>query len=143
MKGFTSLLPLILLIVIMYLLLIRPQKKREKAVNAMREALRSGDKIVTIGGIHGKIIKIKDDILSIQVGADKTKLEISRWAVSSVVNDDTDARVKEAKAEAEEEAEAPVVKRPRRLEKTAAPAADPAETAEEETSSKDTPEKTD
>ena len=52
--------PLVLLILLMYFMLIRPQKKKEKEVNAMRSALKVGDSIVTIGGICGKIVKVKD-----------------------------------------------------------------------------------
>ena len=71
MNTVTTILPLILLIGIMYFLLIRPQKKREKEVNAMRSSVQVGDEIITIGGICGKIVKTKDESLVIQVGADK------------------------------------------------------------------------
>ena len=77
--------PLVLLILLMYFMLIRPQKKKEKEVNAMRSALKVGDSIVTIGGICGKIVKVKDDTIVIQVGADKVKFEMMKWAVSQVV----------------------------------------------------------
>jgi len=77
--------PLLLLIVIMYFLLIRPQRKREKSVNEMRKGLQVGDEIITIGGICGKIVKTKDDTIIVQVGADKVKFEMMRWAVSKVV----------------------------------------------------------
>ena len=80
-----TLLPLVLLLVIMYFLLIRPQKKREKQVNEMRSNVRVGDEIITIGGICGKVVKTKDESLVIQVGADKVKFEIMRWSVSKVV----------------------------------------------------------
>ena len=77
--------PLLLLIVIMYFLLIRPQRKREKTVNQMRKGLQVGDEIVTIGGLCGKIVKTKDETIIVQVGADKVKFEMMRWAVSKVV----------------------------------------------------------
>ena len=76
---------LIVFIAIMYLLLIRPQKKKEKAINLMRSNLRVGDEVITIGGICGKIVKIRDETLTIQVGADKVKFEMMRWAISRVV----------------------------------------------------------
>jgi len=82
-----SILMLVLIIVVMYFLLIRPQKKKEKAINEMRNAIKAGDEIVTIGGICGKIVKTKDESLVIQVGADKVKFEIMRWAVSKVVSE--------------------------------------------------------
>ena len=87
-QQLVTLIPLILLIFIMYFLLIRPQKKREKAVAAMRNAVKVGDEVITIGGICGKIVKTKDEVLTIQVGADKIKFDIMRWAVSNVVNQD-------------------------------------------------------
>lgn len=77
---------LVAFIVLMYFLLVRPQKKKEKSVKAMRDALRVGDEIVTIGGICGKIVKTKEETLVIQVGADKLKFEIMRWAVSTVTS---------------------------------------------------------
>ena len=78
----TMLLPLVILLAVMYFLLIRPQKKREKEINAMRRGIQVGDEIITIGGICGKIVKTKEESLVIQVGADKVKFEIMRWAVS-------------------------------------------------------------
>jgi preprotein translocase subunit YajC len=76
---------LIFFIVIMYLLLIRPQKKKEREIQAMRSNLMVGDEIVTIGGICGRIIKTREETIVIQVGADKVKFEMMRWGVSKVV----------------------------------------------------------
>ena len=112
MQGMAGILPLILLLLIMYFLLIRPQKKREKEVNAMRNAIQVGDEIITIGGICGKVVKTKEETLVIQVGADKVKFEVMRWSISKVVN--TKEAPKAAKAEAEE---APKKKMPKRLGK--------------------------
>lgn len=112
MNTVATILPLILLIGIMYFLLIRPQKKREKEINAMRSGLQVGDEIITIGGICGKIVKTKDESLVIQVGADKLKFEIMRWAVSKVVE--------ESKRPAKTETEEPkTAKKPKRIKKTA------------------------
>ena len=82
-----TILPLVILIAVMYFLLIRPQKKREKEVNAMRSGVQVGDEIITIGGICGKVVKTKEESLVIQVGADRVKFEIMRWAVSKVVEE--------------------------------------------------------
>jgi preprotein translocase, YajC subunit len=104
----------------MYFLLIRPQKKREKAVTAMRNTVKVGDEIITIGGVCGKIVKTKDETLTIQVGADKTKFEIMRWAVSKVVSDESAAgTAKKAKKEdaAEDQKEAPKKALPKRMKK--------------------------
>jgi preprotein translocase subunit YajC len=87
MSNITTLIPLLLLIVIMYFMLIRPQKKREREINNMRNAIKVGDEVITIGGICGKIVKTKDEVLTIQVGADRTKFEIMRWAISKVTDE--------------------------------------------------------
>ena len=103
-----TLLPLVLLLVIMYFLLIRPQKKREKQVNEMRSNVRVGDEIITIGGICGKVVKTKDESLVIQVGADKVKFEIMRWSVSKVVeNAKPTKKVSVSSSAKEEEEESP------------------------------------
>ncbi|MEG1930948.1 MAG: preprotein translocase subunit YajC [Anaerovorax sp.] len=127
-------LPLVLLIFIMYFLLIRPQKKREKAVNAMRSAIKVGDDIITIGGICGKVVKTKDETLIIQVGADKTKFEIMRWSVSKVVGDEPAAASKKTAPVEEEPEEAPKKSLPKRMGKPSKPVAEaPVVEAEAET----------
>jgi len=88
--AYSPLLMTVVFIGIFYFLLIRPQQKKNKQIQQMRENLKIGDNVITIGGIHGKIIKIKDDILSIEVGADKVKLQISKWAVGSVVDNNAE-----------------------------------------------------
>ncbi|MBQ5440711.1 MAG: preprotein translocase subunit YajC [Firmicutes bacterium] len=80
-------LPLVILIAVMYFLMIRPQRKKDKAINEMRRSLTVGDEIVTIGGIVGKIVKTKDETIVIQVGSERIKLEMMRWAVSSVTKE--------------------------------------------------------
>ncbi len=72
-------------LVVFYLFAIRPQKKKENEVKAMRSGLRTGDEIITIGGIHGKILKVKEDIVLIEVGTTKTRLDVTKWAIGSVV----------------------------------------------------------
>ncbi|MBE6045241.1 MAG: preprotein translocase subunit YajC [Clostridiales bacterium] len=80
-----SILILVLLFAVMYFLMIRPQKKREKETKAMRASLAVGDEIVTIGGLCCKVVKTKDESIVVQVGPDKVKMEFMRWAVSKVV----------------------------------------------------------
>lgn len=111
----TMILPLIILLLVMYFLLIRPQKKREKEVNAMRSGVQVGDEIITIGGICGKIVKTKEESLVIQVGADKVKFEIMRWAVSKVVEEGK----RHASKAVEEEVEEPKKVKPKRMKKAA------------------------
>ncbi len=90
MNGFVTPQFLILIVFILgiYFFLIRPQKKKEKAINEMRRSIQVGDEIITIGGICGKVVKAKgeDDNIVIQVGSERIKLEMTRWSVSSVVN---------------------------------------------------------
>ena len=135
MQGMAGILPLILLLLIMYFLLIRPQKKREKQINAMRSAIQVGDEIITIGGICGKVVKTKEETLVIKVGADKTKFEVMRWSISKVVNEKEEA-VKETK----KEEETPKKSMPKRLGKKAEEAP-VEETPAEETPAEEAPEK--
>ena len=114
MEGLASLLPLIIILVLMYFLMIRPQNKKDKQIKEMRNSLQVGDEIITIGGICGKIVKTKDETIVIQVGADKVKFEMMRWAVSSV----TKSSGKPAREVAEAE-EAPKKAMPKRQRKSA------------------------
>lgn len=66
-----------------YFLLIMPQKKREKKDRILRNSLEAGDHIVTIGGIVGKILTVKEDEITIETGADRTKLTLKKWCVQS------------------------------------------------------------
>ncbi len=80
------LLPIIMLVVmfgIMYLLIIRPQKKRDKKTAEMRNSVQVGDEIVTIGGVIGRVVVIKEDNLVIETGSDRSKIRIKRWAIQS------------------------------------------------------------
>lgn len=63
--------PMILIFVVFYFLLIRPQRKKDKEAKAMLDNLKVGDRICTIGGIYGTIVRIKDDVLTIEVGEQK------------------------------------------------------------------------
>lgn len=76
--------PIILIFVVFYFLLIRPQRKKDKEAKAMLDNLKVGDRICTIGGIYGTIVRIKDDVLTIEVGEQKTQMVFARWAVRNV-----------------------------------------------------------
>lgn len=80
----SMLVPLILMFVVFYFLLIRPQKKKDKKVKEMLAALKTGDRVCTIGGIYGTITSIKDDTIELSVGRDNTKLVFARWAIRNV-----------------------------------------------------------
>ena len=85
--GGLFMLPILLIVVlfvVMYFFTIRPQKKQEKMINDMRNNLQVGDEITTIGGIIGKIVRIKDETVLIETGHDRTKIRILRSAVKTV-----------------------------------------------------------
>lgn len=76
--------PMILIFVVFYFLLIRPQRKKDKEAKTMLDNLKVGDRICTIGGIYATIVRIKDDVLTIEVGEQKTQMVFARWAVRNV-----------------------------------------------------------
>ena len=78
-----SLLPFLLIIVIFYLFLIRPQNKKQKETQKMLDALKKGDKVITIGGIHGTVSSVKENTVIVKVD-DDCKLEFNRTAIASV-----------------------------------------------------------
>ncbi len=90
-ESLLSLLPFVLVIVVFYFILIRPQKKRDKADQEMRDSLKVGDTVTTRGGIIGKITNIKDQQLTIASGSDGVKIRIERWAVLSKEENNSDA----------------------------------------------------
>ena len=79
-----TLFPLIIMFVLMYFLMIRPEKKRKKKEQEMLAALKRGDRICTIGGIYGTIADIKDDTITLTVGRDNMSMVVTRWAIRSV-----------------------------------------------------------
>ena len=88
---------------VMYFLMIRPQKKKQKEEQAMRDNLQIGDEITTIGGIVGKIVTVKDDTLIIETGADRNRMKITRWAISQ--NNTANEKLAAERAAAKEAAE--------------------------------------
>ncbi len=86
MEGLASLLPLILIIAVFYFFMIRPENKKKKQAAEMRNNLKVGDNITTIGGIIGTVCAVKDDCIVIETGADRVRIEFAKWAVSSVGN---------------------------------------------------------
>lgn len=82
-----------IMIAAMYFFIIRPQKKKEKAEKQMRENLQVGDEIVTIGGIYGRVISLKEDTIVIESKSDHSKITIARWAMQQnlTVHDDQPA----------------------------------------------------
>lgn len=75
---------LVVMFGVMYFLMIRPQKKKEKAVKNMLDALKRGDRICTIGGLYGTVTAVKDDTVTIKLGSEQNTVVIAKWAVRSV-----------------------------------------------------------
>lgn len=86
-SSLPMLLPL-LLIPVLYLVMIRPQQKRQKQWQAMLASIKTGDRVTTAGGIRGTIISIKDDVIVIRVAPDNLKMEIAKSAIASVTTQD-------------------------------------------------------
>ena len=80
----SSLLPMVLIFVVFYFFLIRPQKKKDKKIKDMLAALKVGDRVCTIGGIYGTIVGIKDDTVTLAVGKDNVNLVFARWGIRNV-----------------------------------------------------------
>jgi preprotein translocase subunit YajC len=87
-SSIPMLLPL-LLIPVLYLVMIRPQQKRQKQWQEMLGSIKTGDRITTAGGIRGTIISIKDDVVIVRVAPDNIKLEIAKNAIASVTTQDS------------------------------------------------------
>lgn len=76
--------PIILIFVIFWFMMIRPQRKKDKQVKEMLNNLKAGDRICTIGGIYGTITGIKDDHITLSVGRDNMSMVVARWAIRGV-----------------------------------------------------------
>jgi preprotein translocase subunit YajC len=86
MQSITTVLIYVAILGGLWFVMIRPQQKKEKATQQMRKDVADGDEIVTIGGIYGKVIGQKEDVLTIEVGADKVKLKVARWSIAKIEN---------------------------------------------------------
>ncbi|HAC32588.1 MAG TPA: preprotein translocase subunit YajC [Treponema sp.] len=107
-----SVVPFILIIAIFYFFIIRPQNKKQKETEKMINALKKGDKVVTIGGIHGVVSSTKEKTIIVKVDSN-TSIEFNRSAIAAVVRDEVKAAKsakKENKSEAKAEEAAPEVK---------------------------------
>ena len=102
--GMTStIIMLVMMMAVFYFMLIRPENKRKKEAEEMRSAVKTGDKITTIGGICGTVVHVKDDKLVLETGADQVRIELAKWAMST---NETAAEAKKAEAKKAQEAKA-------------------------------------
>ena len=99
----STILMIVLMIAIFYFLMIRPENKRKKEAEQMRSAVKTGDKITTIGGIVGTVVNVKENNLVIETGADQVRIEIAKWAMST---NETAAETAKAEAKKAQEAKA-------------------------------------
>lgn len=101
MDGLTNFLPIIIMFAIFYFLLIRPQQKKAKQRNAMLAAIKKGDKIITIGGMHGTIQELTDDSVTLRI-AHNVNVTFDRGAINSVVSASSEPAAKSEPAKIEE-----------------------------------------
>lgn len=82
--------PFALLFVVFYFVLIRPQRKKDKEIQRMRNSIQVGDEVTTAGGIVGLVVNIKEDTVVIETGGDRSKIRIKRWAIQTndTIHDD-------------------------------------------------------
>lgn len=95
-----SLIIMVAMFALMYFFMIRPQKKKQKEEQEMRDSIQIGDEITTIGGIMGRVVTVKDDSIVIETGTDRTKLKMQRWAIQT--NETANARMAAEKKAAED-----------------------------------------
>ena len=110
-SGMTSsILMIVLMFALMYFLMIRPEKKRKQQAENMRNALKKGDSIVTIGGIMGKVVSVSDESFVIETSEDRVRVEFAKWALNTNVTQQEAAAAaapaKKGKKDAAEEAPA-------------------------------------
>ena len=89
----SSIIMMVVMLVIFYFMLIRPENKRKKEAEQMRSSVKTGDKIVTIGGIVGTVVNVKENRIVLEAGADQVRIELEKWAIST---NETAAEAKEA-----------------------------------------------
>lgn len=87
--GVAGMLPFLLIIVVFYFLLIRPQQKRQRTWQDMLGKLKTGDRVTTTGGIRGVILSIKEDAIQLRVPPDNLRIEVAKSAIASVTQDET------------------------------------------------------
>lgn len=105
--GTSMIIMLVLMVVVFYFFMIRPENKKKKEANEMRNALKPGDNITTIGGIIGDIVSVKEESIVIETSADKVRMELAKWSVSSNnTAEKANAKAKEAAVAARKAAKA-------------------------------------
>ncbi len=96
--GVSTILMLVIMFAVLYFFMIRPENKRKKEAEAMRNALKVGDNITTIGGVMGDVVSIKDDSFVIETSADRVRVEFAKFALSTNNTAEKEAAKKKAAA---------------------------------------------
>ena len=94
-QEYSGIIMLVVFFGIMYFTMIRPQKKKDKEIRAMRDSLSTGDEVITIGGIHGKVVKVNDELVTLEMPFAKQRIEFSKWAIGSVIKKGKERAVQE------------------------------------------------
>ena len=133
-QGTSTILMLVVLFAIMYFLMIRPENKRKKKAQEMRDSLKKGDVITTIGGTVGKIVQVNNETIVIETSDDRVRMELTKWAVSTVgvQTGEQPAADKDDKKKKEKEKEEPAVEAPAKEEEPAEEPVDEIPAPEEE-----------
>ena len=97
----TTVIMMVAMIAIFYFLMIRPENKRKKEAEQMRNSVKTGDRITTIGGIVGTVVNVKEDKFVMETSADQVRIEFAKWAIST-----NETAAEAAQAEAKKAAEA-------------------------------------
>ena len=96
--GFSSIFFLIIIFVVFYFFMIRPENKRKKQLNEMRDNTAVGDEIVTIGGIMGKVVQVTGDTITFEAGEDRVRMQVTKWAISTNVREEKQRAAAQAAA---------------------------------------------
>ena len=126
MEQFYSIGMILVMIAIFYFLMIRPENKRKKQAEEMRNSLKKGDQITTIGGIVGKIVMVGEETIVIETSDDRVRMELTKWAVSTTVVQSSDTQTSKKKDEEKKDEVKETEEIPEK------PADEPAAPAEEE-----------
>ena len=131
-QSTSTILMLVVLFVIMYFLMIRPENKRKKKAQEMRDSLKKGDVITTIGGIVGKVVQVNNETIVIETSDDRVRMELTKWAVSTVGVQTGEQPVADNKDKKKKEKEEPAVEAPAKTDEPAEEPVDEIPAPEEE-----------
>lgn len=116
-ESISMILMIVVMFAVLYFMMIRPEKKRKKEAEMTRESIQNGHKVTTIGGITGTVVDVKKDTFVMETSADRVRIELHKWAISTNDTADEEARAAAKKAE-EEKAKAKAKKNAEKVAKS-------------------------